>query len=144
MMYFDTAYIGKLYLEEVDSAPVRALAETSGEIVCSAHGQIELAYIFHRKRREKVIGLADFRTRWKQVEADSAAGFLRWLPMDDSRIQLAARSALDLPASLFLRAADAVHLVCARDHGFRSIHSNDRHLLAAASHFRLKGVNVIG
>ena len=144
MMYFDTAYIGKLYLKEADSGVVRDLAEDAGEIVCSAHGRVELAYIFHRKRREGAIGLQDFSARWKQVEADSAIGILRWLPLDDSLVDLAARSALDLPSNLFLRAADALHLVCARDHGFRSIYSNDKHLLAAAKHFRLRGINVIG
>ncbi len=142
-MYFDTAYIAKLYLKETDSGGVRALAEDAGEIVCSSHGRVELAYIFHRKLRERAIDLDDFNARWKQVEADSATGILRWVPWDDSLFDLAARSALELPAELFLRAADALHLVCARDHGFRSIYSNDRHLLAAAKHFRLRGINVI-
>ena len=144
MMYFDTAYIGKLYLKEADSGVVTALAEDAGEIVCSAHGRVELAYLFHRKRRERAIDLRDFTARWKQVEADSAAGILRWLPWDASLVELSARSALDLPPALFLRAADALHLVCARDHGFRSIYSNDKHLLAAAKHFRLRGINITG
>jgi predicted nucleic acid-binding protein len=141
-MYFDTAYIAKLYLKEADSGVVRALAEDAGEIVCSAHGRVELAYIFHHKFREAAIDREDFTARWKQVEADSAAGNLRWLPWDDSLVDLAARSALDLPSNLFLRAAGALHLVCARDHGFRSVYSNDKHLLAAAKHFRLRGINV--
>lgn len=141
-MYFDTAYIAKLYLKEADSGVVRALAEDAGEIVCSAHGRVELAYIFHRKFREGAIDREDFNARWKQVEADFAAGNLRWLPWDDSLVDLAARSALDLPSNLFLRAADALHLVCARDHGFRKIYSNDKHLLAAAKHFRLRGITL--
>jgi predicted nucleic acid-binding protein len=48
-----------------------------------------------------------------------------------------------LPSTVFLRAADALHLVCAREAGFSETHTNDRHMLAAASEFGLTGINVI-
>lgn len=43
---------------------------------------------------------------------------------------------------IFLRAEDAVHLTTAQDLGEADLWTNDRHLLAAASHFGLIGRSV--
>jgi len=43
-----------------------------------------------------------------------------------------------LPRSVFLRAADALHLTCAREHGLHEIYTNDRHMSVAARYFRLR------
>ena len=47
-----------------------------------------------------------------------------------------------LPAQVFLRAGDAIHLVSARAAGITEIWSNDQHLLRAARHFGLTGRSV--
>ena len=43
---------------------------------------------------------------------------------------------------IFLRAGDAVHLMTAVDAGFKEVWTNDRHMLAAASSFGLRGRSV--
>jgi hypothetical protein len=47
-----------------------------------------------------------------------------------------------LPAGVFLRAGDAIHLGSARLAGFSEVWSNDGHLLAAAGQFGLKARSV--
>ena len=143
VMYFDTAYLAKLYIMEPDSQPVRDLAADAGQLVCSGHGRVELAFIFHRKFREGALNERECRDLADQVQRDTAGGFLRWLPSDEAQLSSAAASSLFLPRDCFLRAADALHLACARDHGFKTVYSNDNILLAAAKHFGLRGRNVI-
>lgn len=46
------------------------------------------------------------------------------------------------PADLFIRTADAVHLVTAHEIGERDVWTNDRHMLAAAHCFGLTGRSV--
>ena len=55
------------------------------------------------------------------------------------RVEVLTRS---LPSRAFLRAGDAIHIVSAMDAGFREVWTNDRHLLAAATHHGLKGRSV--
>ena len=34
-------------------------------------------------------------------------------------------------------------LACAEEHGFQEVYTNDRHMLQAARHFHLTGVNIL-
>ena len=46
------------------------------------------------------------------------------------------------PRSVFVRAADAIHLICARESGFREIYTGDRHMTAAAPYSRMRAVTI--
>jgi predicted nucleic acid-binding protein len=48
-----------------------------------------------------------------------------------------------LPSTVFIRAADALHLQCAQENGFSVVYSHDRQLLASALQFGLVGTDII-
>ncbi|MDQ2919527.1 MAG: type II toxin-antitoxin system VapC family toxin [Verrucomicrobiota bacterium] len=142
MIYFDAAYIAKFYLDEPDSDRVRTLAEDSGEVACCLHGRIEVLIAFHRKLRERAFSAKSFTTVCEQFEADCTSAVWIWLPISAKLIDRLANSIPRLSAGMFLRSADALHLASAQEQGFKEIYSNDRHLLAAASSFGLRGLSV--
>ena len=142
MICFDANYLVRCYLDEPGAAEVRALAAAE-RVACVEWGQAEVAAAFHRKLREGVLTPPSFAAAMGQFEADLRTGLFVWLPVTSALVAQVRQSFAALPSTIFLRAADAVHLVCAREAGFQEIYTNDRHMLAAAPHFGLKGVNVI-
>jgi predicted nucleic acid-binding protein len=142
VIYFDAAYIAKFYLDEPDSAAVRALAEKAGEVACCIHGRIEVLTVFHRKLRERAFPPKAFAALCEQFGADCDSRLWEWLPLSASLVAGLSERIRRLPAGVFIRAADALHLASAKEQGFHEIHSNDRHLLAAAPHFGLRGLGV--
>jgi predicted nucleic acid-binding protein len=142
VIYFDTSYLVRLYFDDPGFDAVRALAATD-HIACAVHGQAEMLAAFHRKLREGAIRPPAYAALIAQVRAHIAAGAFHWLAPDDETLQRLAHVYQKLPASVFLRGADAIHLATAAEAGFRILYSNDAHLLAAAKHFGLEGNNVI-
>lgn len=76
-------------------------------------------------------------------EEDCLNGFWRLHSISDSLLNSVNRCIRSLDRRIYIRTNDAIHLICARDNGFQEIYSNDRHLLAAAESFAIRGVNVI-
>ena len=142
MLYFDTSYIVRLHSRDAGWEAVRKLAATDG-IACCLHGHVESVAAFHRKYRKGVITHKELGTVLAEFEKDCAAGAFRWLPLAPAVITRIAATFGNLPQAVYLRAADAMHLACAAENGFKDIYSNDIHLLSAASHFGLKGINII-
>ncbi len=141
--YYDTAYLLKLLRPEPGAEAVRAHAATVDLLVCSLHGRAELIAAGHRKLREGLATPTHLAAMLDQIAADKAAGALQWLPITDAHLYRIEAAFLQAPATVFLRAADALHLASAAEAGLREIYSNDRHLLAAAPVFGLRGVDVI-
>ena len=143
MIYFDTSYIAKCYLNETGSSAVRQLAQSQPELACSEYGRIGVASTFHRNLREGLLTDTQFKVLVRQFESDDRTGVWIWLPLTSDLCRKAASRIKAMPAAIFIRAGDALHLTSAAENGFLEIYSNDRHLQAAASRFGLKAVNVI-
>ncbi|MGH8094767.1 MAG: type II toxin-antitoxin system VapC family toxin [Chthoniobacterales bacterium] len=143
MIYFDTAYLAKCYLNEDGSDAVRKLAAESARVAFCAFGRIELAATLHRNLREGKITRVQSRVIWSQFDLDESNHIWTWLPVTAELLAGVTKKIRTMKTTTYLRAADALHLACASEHGFKEIYSNDRHLLAAAASFKIKGRNVI-
>ncbi len=142
MIYFDTSYIVRLYFEDRGWERVRELAATE-LIACSLHGRAEVISTLHRKFREGVFTTIQYHQVLEQFEFDCEKDGYRWLSFSSAVMSRLSRNCKSLPQNVFLSSADALHLACAAENGFKEIYSNDQRLLAAASHFGITGRNVI-
>jgi predicted nucleic acid-binding protein len=131
-----------LYFEDPGYERVRHLA-ASDSIVCAQHGRAEVISAFHRKFRERAISARLYEITLKEFLKETRGGAFRWLPLSERVFERVELGYARLPETIFLRAADALHLSTASENGFRDVHSNDAKLLSAAPHFGLRGLNVI-
>jgi len=141
MIYFDTTFLLRLYLDEAGYERIRELALASELVSSSVLARAETVAAMHRHLRERKISQQAFQEAYRQFQRDQDDGLYIWSPITPDILGSVCRIFANLPATVFLRAGDAIHLATAADAGFKEIYSNDRHLLAAASIFKLKGVN---
>lgn len=141
--YYDANYLFKLQCVENGTSEVRAHAATVNILCIAAHGRAEYASAAFRKVREGSATPSEYQLAIAQVKADAATGNLKFLPLTEAILDRVEQVFATAPDTTYLRAADALHLATATEYGFNEIHSNDKHLLAAAPLFGLVGVNVI-
>ena len=142
MIYFDTSYIVRLYWEDPGWQKVRSLASADHVASCLL-GRAETLAAFHRKFSEGFLNSDEMQILLNQFQKECDLGAFQWLPFSSIVIASLHKTYANLSASVHLRSADAVHLTCAAENGFREIYSNDRQLLVGADHFGLKGINII-
>lgn len=139
MYYFDSAYIVKCYLNDPDSERVRDLVRMPVPLYSSALCIPEVTCAIHRRYRENQL------TRKLALEATAAfrshveAGTWTLIPLSESLLWDVHETLRGLGSAVFIRSADAIHLVSARSAGFTEFWTSDRHMLEAARHFKLKG-----
>ncbi|MBI5479472.1 MAG: type II toxin-antitoxin system VapC family toxin [Deltaproteobacteria bacterium] len=143
MIYFDTAYIAKCYLDEPGASFVQSLAEEADGLCSCEIARTELFATVHRHYREGRITRTQLREVFALFEGEEQDGVWLWLPVTSALIQAACDTIRALRVGVFVRAADALHLQCAKEHGHVELFTNDRHVIAAARHFGLTARNVI-
>lgn len=102
------------------------------EVSCAIHRRIREGELTHRQGQE----LCDI------FRAHVDEGVWTLVPLSDHLLWDLSQILLGLGPGVFVRAGDAIHLISARQHGFREVWTNDRHMLSAASQFGLKGRSV--
>ena len=143
MIYFDTSYIVKCDLNETGSTEVRALAESTEGLGSCLHGRAEFWTAVKRNVREKLITGAEATATFERFEADEAAGVWHWFSIERPLVDRTCQRVASAADTVFLRAADALHLACAEEQGFTEIYTHDGHVLGAASIFGLLGKDII-
>ena len=141
-MYFDTSYIAKFYFNEPESPRVRELVRTADVIHSSLWAFAELHGVIHRRLREGSSLPADARDLALRFSEHIRGGLWKLAPVNEALLRRTSALIASAPADLFIRTADAVHLVTAYEIGESEVWTNDRHMLAAASWFGLTGRSV--
>jgi len=141
-VYLDAAYIAKYYVNESDSVAVRSLVIGRRPLVSSAICIAEVASVFHRHAREGRITTTKALELTRDFVRHVDSEFWILVPVTKRLLRRVATQLSATPATLFLRAGDAIHLITAQNQSETEIWTNDRHLLAAAPHFGLTGRSV--
>ena len=141
-MYFDTSYIAKFYFNEPESVRVRELVRKGDAIHSSLWALAEFHAVLHRRIREGALSPSDARELSLRFSDHIADGLWNLIPVNEALLRKTSALVVSGPRDLFIRTADAVHLTTAQEAGERAVWTHDRHMLAAASYFGLRGQSV--
>ena len=141
-MYFDTSYIAKFYFNEPESHRVRELVRKADAIHSSLWALAEFHAVLHRRLREGASSPRDARDLASRFSEHIKDGLWNLIPVGEALLRRTSALMVSAPRDLFLRTADAVHLMTAHEIGERDVWTNDRHMLAAAAYFGLTGRSV--
>jgi uncharacterized protein len=140
MLFCDTSTLAKYYVSESQSEKVRVKLDKEDQVVLCEIAKAELAGTFHRHLREQKWTAQEFQAVVRQFLADDLSGYWTWLPLESNIIRQAVDAYITLPKTIFLRAADCLHLITALHHGFFEIYTHDIHQVQAARALGLEAV----
>ena len=121
---------------------MRELVRTADNIQSSLWAFAEFHGVIHRRRQEDLLSLRDAQEISSRFSQHIQEGLWKLIPVNEALLRRTRAQIVSAPSDLFVRTADAVHLVTAHEGGEFEVWTNDRHMLAAASWFGLKGRSV--
>ena len=137
MSYWDTSALGKLYVQEADSADFEQKAASDPVIVTSDLARFEMHRIAFRKEAEGQIPADTAEEIILQLESDIASGEIRIIAIGQA-VETAFRAIMAAcyrrTPPVPLRTFDAIHLASARVAGETEIVTTDKTLRTAAIH----------
>jgi predicted nucleic acid-binding protein len=77
------------------------------------------------------------------LELDEDKDLWQRLPISEAAVTTVIDVYASLPAGVFLRTADALHLATAKVNAAKKCYSNDTRLIEAAGYFRVQGENIL-
>ena len=98
--------------------------------------------VLHRRVREGSYSRANASDLASRFSAHIGEGLWNLIPVTEGVLRRTSALILSAPPDLFIRTADAVHLITAQEAGELEVWTNDRHMLAAADYFGLSGRTV--
>ena len=141
-MYLDTSYIAKFYFNEPESSEVSELVRKADTIYSSVWAMAEFHAVLHRQTREGKLTSGNTGDLTSRFSLHVDAGLWNLIPVTEALLRRTSALMVSAPRGLFIRTADAVHLVTAHEAGEREVWTSDRHMLAAAAYFGLTGRSV--
>ena len=98
--------------------------------------------MLHRRLRDGISTSNDVRDLALRFSEHTEEGLWNFIPVNEALLRRTGTLIISAPPDLFIRTADAVHLMTVREIGEREVWTNDRHMLAAAAYFGLAGRSV--
>jgi predicted nucleic acid-binding protein len=141
-VYLDTSYIAKFYFNEPESARVRELVKTADTIHSSLWALAEFHGVIHRYLREGSLSPGDAHELSSLFYEHLREGLWKLIPVTEALLRRTSALIVSAPPEVFIRTADAVHLLTAQEAGERDVWTNDRHMFTAAAYFGLTGRSV--